>query len=200
MNIFKRVKISQLPAAGTAQAGDVYATVQGGETRKQTQAAVVQSAEQTASNALSVANNAQGDATQALLDASAAQSDATQALGDAAAAQVDATAALAALPNKSDKAGSATGNVGLAVSEIHGSRANPLTGSTITVNINNAELDPVSRVYHQAAAPPTINVSGSGAGNAVKFGEVVYNPAKVNIFGFWYDGNGNVNYALITAE
>jgi hypothetical protein len=200
MSIFKRVKISQLPAAGSAQAGDVYPTVQGGETRKQTQAAVVQSAEQTAANALLVANNAQGDATQALLDASAAQIDATQALGDAAAAQVDATAALSALPSKSDKAEPATGNVSLVTSEIHGSRANPNSGANITVNINGAELDSVSRVYHQAAAAPTINVSGSGAGNAVKFGEVVYNPAKVNIFAFWYDGNGNVNYALITAE
>ena len=40
MSIFKRVKISQLPAAGTAQAGDEYATVQGNETKKQTQAGV----------------------------------------------------------------------------------------------------------------------------------------------------------------
>jgi hypothetical protein len=172
MSIFKRVKISQLPAAGSAQAGDVYPTVQGGETRKQTQAAVVQSAEAQAAAALSAA----------------------------AAAQVDATAALSALPSKSDKAEPATGNVSLVTSEIHGSRANPNSGANITVNINGAELDSVSRVYHQAAAAPTINVSGTGAGNAVKFGEVVYNPAKVNIFAFWYDGNGNVNYALITAE
>lgn len=165
MSIFKKIKISQLPAAGTAQSGDVYPTVQGGETRKQSQSAVVQNAEQIAANALSAA-----------------------------------TAALNALPSKSDKATAATGNVGLAVSEVHGSRANPLTDANITVNITGAELDPVSRVYHQAASAPNINVSGTGAGVATKYGDGIYDPSKVNIIGFWYDGDGNVGYGILPEQ
>jgi len=198
MSFFKKIKISQLPNAGGATANDVYPTVQGGETRKQTQAGVVAQAEAAAANALSVANVAQGDATQALLDSAQAQIDATQALGDAAAAQADATQALNELPNKSDKATAVSGNVGLTVSEVHGSRNNPDSGGTITVNINGAILDTVSRVYHQAGSAPNINVSGTGAGNAVQFGTTVYDPSKVNLFAFWYDGGGRVNYAIMT--
>ena len=40
MSLFKRKKISSLPAAGSAQTADQYAVVQGGETRKQTQGGV----------------------------------------------------------------------------------------------------------------------------------------------------------------
>lgn len=133
-------------------------------------------------------------------DAASAQQDATQALSDAAAAHLDATAALNALPNKSDKAVTAAGNVGLAVSEVHGSKNNPQSGANITVNITGAIIDTLSRVYHQHSSEPTINVTGSGAGVATKFGAGVYDPNKVNIIGIWYDQNGNVGYGILPEQ
>lgn len=200
MSIFKKVKISALPAANPAQGADVYPAVQGGVTVKQTQSAVVlsptllaQQASAAAAQAAILANTAQGDA-------AAAQGDATQALADAAAAQSDATAALAALPSKSDKAVTASGNVGLAISEVHGSKASPVGGTNITVNITGAIIDTLSRVYHQHSSEPNINVSGSGAGTAAKYGAGVYDPNKVNIIGIWYDQNGNVGYGILPEQ
>jgi hypothetical protein len=191
--MIKRIKISQLPAAGAAQGADVMPVVQSGETRKQTQSAVEL-------NALSTAQAAAADASQALIDAADAQTDATAALIDAAAAQLDATAALAVLPDKSDKAVTVTGNVGLAVSEVHGSHNSPQSGGNITVNITGAIIDTLSRVYHQHSSEPTITVTGTGAGTAAKYGAGVYDPNKVNIIGIWYDQNGNVGYGILPEQ
>jgi hypothetical protein len=191
--MIKRIKISQLPAAGAAQGADVMPVVQSGVTRKQTQSAVEQ-------NALSTAQGAAADASQALSDAASAQGDATQALSDAAAAQADATLALNALPDKSDRTTERTGNVTLTRSGKYGSKNSPESGANVTVNITGASIDAAVRMYHQHSAEPTINVSGTGAGSATKYGAGIYDPSKVNIIGFWFDGNGNVGYGILPEQ
>lgn len=198
--MIKRIKISQLPAAGAAQGADVMPVVQSGETRKQTQSGVqltaltaANQASAAAAQAATLANDANADAQLALFNAAQAQSDAD-------AAQLDATAALNALPSKSDKAVLESGNVSLAISEVHGSHNSPQSGANITVNITDAIIDTLSRVYHQHSSEPTINVSGTGAGSAAKYGAGVYDPNKVNIIGIWYDQNGNVGYGILPEQ